>query len=91
MTESTEQNTVGQRFIWEPLQPIPAITVELMPEKKWLKVSHPNINKYFTLAEAQAIHQFMSETCATDCDCWTRGYHYGRGEGEQAGNVRERA
>ena len=57
----------------EQVQPIPELTIEDMPDKKWLRLQHPGVVKYITLAEAQAIHDFMADQCrSTDCLCWQR-------------------
>ena len=64
-------------------QPIPSITVEPMPDKNWLKLTHRDIPpKYITMAEGQAIHLTMAETCAADCDCYHRGYDDGQHESD---------
>ena len=73
-------------------QPILAAIIKLMPEGAvphqrrayyWLKLTHRDGGrpKYLTMAEGQAIHLTMAETCAADCDCYHRGYEDGQREG----------
>ena len=96
MTSNTTADGRGNPTIRDdtpvPVQPIPEITIELMPGKKWLKLTHQlGVTKYFTLAEGDQIHRVMAETCASDCDCFRRGLEDGQREGAEAGNLRARA
>lgn len=75
MTEdAVHHGEMGKRA---PVQPAPTISVEKMPDKKWLKLTHARFSKYLTMEEAHETHLYMAETCGSNCDCWRRGFEAG--------------
>ena len=73
------------------LQPIPTLSIEAMPDKKWLRLEHPGVIKHFTMAECEAIAAWWNANYGSVRLTYEEGYQAGLGDGAEQGNLRARA